>query len=90
MSAPNSRAIASAEKLLRQCRIGEVTGFVAVVTDDNDAAGTHMGGHVNLTQTVCLLEEMKLRVLSRWMERFSPREDGPLLGVVDSEEPEDS
>lgn len=44
-----------------------------------------MAGHVNLTQTVCLLEELKLRALGEWMERFEPREEGALLGVVEPE-----
>jgi len=89
VSQPNPTAIANAETLLRQCRSGEVTGFVAVVTDDEDTAGTHMGGHVNLTQTVCLLEDLKLRALGQWVERLAPREEGALLGVVDSQDAEE-
>lgn len=81
MPAPNAKAIETAEEILRKLRTGELTGFVAVATDDDDLSACFLAGHVNLTSTVCLLEEMKLRALSEWMERFESGK-GPDLGLL--------
>lgn len=87
MKKPNQKAIEVAERLLRLLRTGEMSGFIAIATDEDDVASTHAGGRMNLTQTVCLLEDMKLRILGEWMENFTTS-NGPVLEVM-SKGPED-
>lgn len=81
MNAPNAKAIAAAELLLRNCKTGRVTGFVAVATDGDDGCQTHMGGIMNLTATCCMLEAKRLEMLDLWLERFSAI--GPGVELVD-------
>lgn len=86
MAKPNQKAIAAAERLLQHLRTGEMSGFIAIATDEDDVASTHAAGRMNLTQTVCLLEDMKIRILGEWMENFTTR-NGPALEVM-SKDPE--
>ncbi len=78
-------AIERAELLVRRLRTGDVTGFIAIATDDTDRCFAVMGGHVNLTQSVCLLEHQKLVALNAWIERFDDDEGGPTIGPADPE-----
>ncbi len=81
------QAIERAELLLRRLRTGEITGFVAVTTDTEDSCGMVLGGRVNLTQTVCLLEHLKLLCLGKWMERFTDDDGSPAMGTLTDEDP---
>ncbi len=84
MSDPNKKAIAQAEHLLRKLRTGELSGFIAVATDEDDASSYIMGGRLNFTQAVCLLEDMKLVCLSEWKRAFFRDDDGPVFEVIPS------
>ncbi len=90
MSEPNTRAVEQAELLLRRLRTGELSGFVAVATDADDISSWVMGGRINFTQTVCLLEDMKLRCLNEWCTHFFKDDEQPIFEVVSSPEPEES
>lgn len=87
MPAPNQDAIAEAEHLLRRLRTGELTGFVAVATDDVvDAQGVAMtfaDGTINLLQAAGMLRELSQRHHDAWVEAFDPVGDKPMLTVPD-------
>jgi hypothetical protein len=79
-------AIDRAESLVRRLRTGAITGFVLVATGDDDDCFVMMGGHVTLTQTICLLEHQRLVLLGEWMERFDDDDGAAALGSVEDEE----
>ena len=89
MGKPNQKAIASAEELLRRLRTGELTGFVAIATNEDDLSSYSMAGRINLTQTVCLLEDMKIRALDTWVQRFSTTRSTMTLVDIDGNIEED-
>ena len=83
MSEPNPRAIAQAEGMLRKLRTGELSGFVAVATNQDDLSGIIMGGRINFTSTACLLELLRAKVLDYWAQITFQDDDGlPNLDVV--------
>ena len=83
MGTPNPKAIQEGEKLLRRLRTWQLSGFVAVATDEHDVASYSLAGRLNLTQSVCLLEHLRLLCLAEWTELAFSTVSGPMIEVVD-------